>query len=363
VVNYLLWHTELGQLDIRRPDLGRPEFPGLWNILLEDRRSPISRRQLQCGDICRRQGYVEWMHVYERRGQRIAAHEAKTAERRHASNESPEHQAYKERTVRIATEAGHRAEAEVRTRDGKVRSDVVVYGATELPVGFEIQRSFEPEGSIQRRNKASFDHGVLAAWHTDDTQMFNRNEVAWTRTDNNLPPKAIRDGNHLQVRGGYRYLEMEKCDERRARPCLTKRTGKCGRWHPVSSARQISYDDFVRGVASGHIVQAGVKEFRATFHFWTSAVELGRYEDTIGASARPAGPRPRNPANGTSERDPTCRARPRIEIQGGPYLNWRDSSHWSSLEMPCRFCRTPTNLRDNDGRPAHKTCAEAQLGN
>ncbi|MBR8638674.1 hypothetical protein KEF29_03510 [Streptomyces tuirus] len=187
MVNNLLWHAELGELDIRKPDLGRPALPGLWELLLADKRTPLSRRQLQCGGICRRQGYVEWMYVYERQGKRVAAHEAKTAERRHVSNESPEHQAYKERTVRVATEAGHRAEAEVRTKDGKVRSDVVIYGATDMPTGLEIQRSFEPEGAIRRRNKASFDHGVLAAWHTDDTQMFNRNEVAWTRTDNNLP--------------------------------------------------------------------------------------------------------------------------------------------------------------------------------
>lgn len=363
MVNDKLWHTELGELDIREPDLGRPELPGLWELLLSDRRTPIPRRQLQCGGICRAQGYVEWMHVYERQGQRIAAHEAKTAERRHISNESPEHLAYKERTVRVATEAGHRAEAEVRTRDGKVRSDVLIYGATDMPTGFEIQRSFEPEGAIRRRNKASADHGVLAAWHTDDTQMFKRNEVAWTRTDNDLPPRAIRDGKHLQVRGGYRYLQMEKCDERRARPCLTKRTGKCGKWHPVSSVRQISYDDFVRGVAAGEVVQAGVKEFRTTFHFWTSAVELDRYEDTIGRSVRPAGPAPRKPAAGSSDRDPTCRARPRIEVHGGPCLDWHDRSHWAPLDAPCRYCGGLTHLRDEAGRPAHKTCAEAQLGN
>lgn len=359
MVNNLLWHTELGELDIRKPDLGRPGLPGLWQRLLDDHRTPLSRRGLQCGDICRRQGYVEWMHVYERQGQRIAAHEAKTAERRHVSNESPEHQAYKERTVRVAVEAGHRAEAEKRSSDGKIRSDVLVYGATERPTGFEIQRSFEPEGAIRHRNKNATDHGILAAWHTDERQMFDRNEVAWTRTDNHLPPKAIRDGKHLQVRGGFRHLDLEKCDERRARPCLTKRTGKCGKWHPVSSATQIHYDDFVRGVAAGEIVQAGVKEFRTVFHYWTTAVELDRYEDTVGRSASPAGPKPRLPATATSQQEPTCRARPRIELHHGPVLDWRDRSHWSHLDMPCRHCGGLTRLRDEVGRPSHKTCAEA----
>lgn len=360
MVNFLLWHTELGELDIRKPDLGRPDLPHLWQLLLEDRRTPISRRQLQCGDICRRQGYVEWMHIYERQGRRIAAHEAKTAERRHVANEGPEHLAYKERTVRVAVEAGHRAEMEVRTADGKVRSDVLIYGATPRPTAIEIQRSFEPEHAIRRRDKASTDHDVLAAWHTDDTRMFNRNEVAWTRTDNNLPPLAIRDGKDLQVRGGFRHLDLEKCDERRARPCLTKRTGRCGKWHPVSSATQIHYDDFVRGVAAGEVVQAGIKEFRTTFHFWTTEVELDRYEDTVGRSTRPTGPGQRKPASGTSRQDPTCRSRPRIEISRGPVFDWSDKSHWSPLNNPCRYCGGLTHLRDEGGRPAHKTCAQDQ---
>ncbi|GAA5026145.1 hypothetical protein [Actinopolymorpha pittospori] len=43
----------------------------------------------------------------------------------------------------------------------------------------------------------------------------------------------------------------------------------------------------------------------------------------------------------------------------GRLQDWRDSHRWSSRQMPCRFCAAPTNLRDLDGRPAHKVCAEA----
>lgn len=360
MANRFIWHTQLGMLDITKPDLDRPELPGLWQLLLNDHSTPISHRQLQCGGICREQGYVEWMQVYERQSQRIAAHERTSAQHRHRTNESDEHKAYKERTIRVAVEAGHRAEAEVRTADGKVRSDVLVYGAADIPTSFEIQRSHETEQSIRRRNKAARDHDILAAWHTDDDQMFKRNEVAWTRTDKGLHPRAIRDGSHLQIRGGFRYLDMEKCDERRARPCLTKKTGKCGKWHPVSSPKQIPYDDFVRGVAAGEFVQAGVKERRETFHFWTTVSELARYEDTIGRSTQPTGPAARKPATSSSNREATCRERPRIEIHHGPHLNWRDSSHWAAHDMPCRYCGGLTHLRDETGRPAHKVCAEAQ---
>jgi len=39
-------------------------------------------------------------------------------------------------------------------------------------------------------------------------------------------------------------------------------------------------------------------------------------------------------------------------------LDWREAHHWSSLALPCRYCRGLTHLRDDDRRPAHKTCAE-----
>lgn len=44
-----------------------------------------------------------------------------------------------------------------------------------------------------------------------------------------------------------------------------------------------------------------------------------------------------------------------------PLLDWRDSSHWSHVEKPCRYCAGPTQLRDSKRKPAHKTCAEQAL--
>lgn len=42
-------------------------------------------------------------------------------------------------------------------------------------------------------------------------------------------------------------------------------------------------------------------------------------------------------------------------------LDWRDSSHWSDRELPCRYCGVPTNLRDSRMKAAHKACAEDAL--
>ncbi|GHA08580.1 hypothetical protein GCM10010345_11160 [Streptomyces canarius] len=41
-------------------------------------------------------------------------------------------------------------------------------------------------------------------------------------------------------------------------------------------------------------------------------------------------------------------------------LDWTDPKrHWAQRPRPCRFCKGPTCLRDEGGRPSHKTCAEA----
>ncbi|MFJ9754942.1 hypothetical protein [Streptomyces sp. NPDC101149] len=46
----------------------------------------------------------------------------------------------------------------------------------------------------------------------------------------------------------------------------------------------------------------------------------------------------------------------------GTLLDWRNSDvHWSSRELPCRYCGVPTYLRDSKHKPAHKVCAEEAL--
>ncbi|MFF9894925.1 hypothetical protein [Streptomyces longispororuber] len=56
------------------------------------------------------------------------------------------------------------------------------------------------------------------------------------------------------------------------------------------------------------------------------------------------------------------RAPPEPEYVPGALLNWTDSSHWDyDGPLPCRYCGTPTHLRDSRGKPADKVCAEAAL--
>lgn len=42
-------------------------------------------------------------------------------------------------------------------------------------------------------------------------------------------------------------------------------------------------------------------------------------------------------------------------------LDWSASEHWSDDAKPCRCCTTATHGRDEQGRPCHKSCAEAEL--
>lgn len=55
------------------------------------------------------------------------------------------------------------------------------------------------------------------------------------------------------------------------------------------------------------------------------------------------------------------RARQQPPPPPGGVLNWRDPSHWSWTEKPCRYCGKPTHLRDSHRSPAHKVCAEDAL--
>ncbi|MFE0137659.1 hypothetical protein ACFWY6_39800 [Streptomyces sp. NPDC059037] len=46
----------------------------------------------------------------------------------------------------------------------------------------------------------------------------------------------------------------------------------------------------------------------------------------------------------------------------GELLDWRESSHWDYGDpLPCRYCGSPTHLRDSKGKPADKVCAEAAV--
>ena len=42
-------------------------------------------------------------------------------------------------------------------------------------------------------------------------------------------------------------------------------------------------------------------------------------------------------------------------------LDWRSGKHWGGRRLPCVHCGKGAFCRDEQGRPAHKTCAETAL--
>jgi hypothetical protein len=47
------------------------------------------------------------------------------------------------------------------------------------------------------------------------------------------------------------------------------------------------------------------------------------------------------------------------DLPSSGVLDWSDAKrHWHFRLRPCRYCKGPTSLRDEEGRPSHKTCAE-----
>ena len=63
-------------------------------------------------------------------------------------------------------------------------------------------------------------------------------------------------------------------------------------------------------------------------------------------------------ATATQTPAPTLTGFVRVDVS----LNWSDSSHWDGRwQKVCPFCGRNTNLRDDNGDAAHKTCIEADI--
>jgi hypothetical protein len=364
-----VWHTQLGiELDLTRHDLGHPGRTGLWGELYEEdrlyasQRVRVSDRGLQCAGVCRDAGVTAWMYLRQRAdGRREAVHEHAEDERRHrAAGMSDEHKAYQERVVRVAESAGHRAEAEVTPRGGRIRTDALVHGPGNLRVGWEIQRTDINAATVRRRIGLARDRGITPAWHTDRTDFDRRQETHWTRTDK-LPPEIIRRRGDLVVWTGVRAIDWWRCDSSSRIPCPDRGHGRCNDLHPSPKPAPVQFDDLVRKTAAGVLVPLVFRTPTVTHRFWVSDADRDRYLDNTGQRvADAAWDTSDAPARGRGSSDgPTCRPRITLTATSGPVLDWGDRKHWSDQTGPCRHCGKQTNLRDDTGVACHKICQEA----
>ncbi|MER5312947.1 hypothetical protein ABT034_34825 [Streptomyces sp. NPDC002773] len=276
--------------------------------------------------------------------------------------------------------------------------------------------------SVKARAARAAKHGITPAWHTDRSDYASRTDTHWTRSDN-LPAEVIAKSGDLRVVSGYRALDFWRCDHRALYRCPETQR-RCGQMHVTPKPRDVFFDDLVRRTAAGLIVPVEHRTGSKTYRFWVTDADQERLEDfNIGrpvlpsaepederelpthashraptcrpsaqaaaaalsvesavtlppfpaqpsASPRPIGAWPSVPsipAQPEPHSEPPAAVVPAIPRQPGPddrveerLLDWRSSVHWSSELRPCRYCSVATNLRDEDGVPSHKTCAEAQ---
>lgn len=317
-----------GVLDLDSDDLGHPEAPGLWQMLLSDRKRPVPERGLFCPTCIRsRPSQPEWMYVYERQdGLKIAVHN-NPSHNAHA-NESDEHLAYKERIAAAAQHGGYQADLEVRTADGKARSDVRVIGANGQEFGFEPQLRYSSAPAIRKRDRVRRDRGISPFWHVVDPYHPLINNAAWGRTDSDLPASVIRGSSLLEVRGGVYQLLMEKCDRFTAVPCPVLRTGRCGQYHPTWKIKARPLDQLVCDIAAGEYVSVVQKFGRFTRWFWTPATDRQIYLDAGGELLQPEreirARLPRQSSGAVGERDVECTRDRSGEFQPGPKQPPRD---------------------------------------
>jgi hypothetical protein len=169
------------------------------------------------------------MFLTERDGVRFATHHNPSIAD-HPSQESDQHKALKERIARAAELGGFTVEIEDRATHGRRRTDVLVRGASGLLVGHEVQLAYASLASVKKRAKLAREDGITPLWATVDPKRDFINHVPWAQTDN-FPWKYISEGGNLQIRGGVRSLEMERCNIRNPEPCPVRVRGKCGQLH------------------------------------------------------------------------------------------------------------------------------------
>lgn len=395
-MTHSVYHRELGvALNLTLPDLGHPGLPGLWERLRADKRD-VADRGLQCMEcMTARPNCPEWMVLVERDGRRFARHH-NPGIADHATNESNEHKAYKERVIKAAELGGFRAEPENRSADGKRRTDVLVAGGTQ-DVGWEIQLSYATLDSVRSRANLARRDDIAPLWATVDPTRDFIDKVPWALL-RGMEWQFVARSPAIPVRGGVRTLQFWRCDNRR-RPCPVKGVGGCGLLHEEwLRANDITLDDLVRSSASGAYVPV-VLPGKTSRRWWITAEDRARFLDNGGVlldEGEHKHPRTVTRESPAAEKpnDPECRygqdggyrsppapirddgspvvtaatrgtrpvPRPRRQPATVPALNWSDRAHWNGgRTAPCHLCSRPAFLVDDAGRPAHKTCTERAM--
>lgn len=306
-----VYHTGLGiDLNLTEPDLGHPEFPGLWDTLRADERH-VPERQLQCLR-CRetRPDCPEWMFLTERDGIRFASHFTKGIAD-HPTPESDQHKAFKDRIVGAAEHGGFKVATEDRSEDGKRRTDVLVRGDDGVAIGWEVQLSWASLESVRQRAALARRDGITPLWASVDATRDFIDRVPWALLPD-MPWYRIKDHRQLLVRGGVRRLGFYRCVWSSPLPCPAKGRGRCNQLHGTwESADKVLLEHLVEGSAAGEYV-AIILPGKRVRRWWVKPADRDKYADSVGGlPAEDDLTRHRKPAAASvmdpKEIDPECR--------------------------------------------------------
>ncbi|MFJ8477584.1 hypothetical protein [Kitasatospora sp. NPDC094011] len=386
-----VFHTAYGiEINLTLPDLGHPDRPGL----LAEITTPIDRRErdlLQCLEhhrdgACQAEedGRSPWMAIRRRtlggRTTWVAAHlpvrHTPTAE------ESAKHRAMKERIARVAERHGLQAEVEARAVDGRIRTDVLVTGASGLRIGWEAQYSPISADTVRRRSRAAAERGIVPLWVTDSDRSSVVERAPWARVDE-FGWREIASSIAMVVRGGVRHLQQWKCLPSSQRPCPDNGSA-CGRFHaawhlpalclPAKPPTEV--DELVVASADGEFAPMRVPrqcDPRSVSRMWVPAADRDRWHEMFGPEEvqDPSADQPPADADITytrQELDATCRygeetfafddPRPRRGTSAGTGLHTFD-------EVPERLFTVPRQerrLTAVDAAAAQRQAAADELG-
>ncbi|GLY21680.1 competence protein CoiA family protein [Micromonospora sp. NBRC 101691] len=355
-------HLKLGiTLDLAQPDLGHPERDNLWEQLRE---RPIHRGELRCMGRCaqRDPNNPQWVYLREWQGQRQAVHLNPGARANHAGeSESDEHKALKERGYTAAINAGLHATVEDHAPHGKRITDLVIE-ADGHRLGVEYQRSLQAPARIKSRVAIAQADGLTPFWATDNPDLKIDYRAPFARF-NGAQPYEIRAGASLRVVSGYDKVVYEQCGWKGPR-CPVTGGLRCGKIHAYRLAASIELDELQIGAATRVFLPLQEPKKGGGYNYrWLRAADLERYLDDRSPSF---GGTIASPNSADKAAALACNQRgglPLGQQHSGPAtasvsLNW--SKHAAGEPRPCRVCQKPALMRDQDGRPCHKVCAESQ---
>lgn len=400
VVTHTVRHTGYDiVLNLTLPDLGHPEYPGLWEEIY--RPKPFDRSLLRCAWKAAGVTCAGAMYVQVRDGTRVAVHcDTSIAAHPETAPESDVHKALKERVARSAQQGGFGAEVEDSALDRARVTDVLVTGPGGRRIGWEIQLSgIAPRRVIERSNLAHRD-GITPLWAVDKPAAAPINRAPWARMDEITDWRVAAD-RALLIRGGVRSLRMRPCEPAWFERCpadaaLPERF--CDEKHPRLEPKEIHLEDLVVGTACAQFVPLFVPARKKTvggWFLWLTAPEKQEFLQGQPEAQPYAAPETSSELSGTlleqlarpddlachyGEPSKTRRVRvPRDQEAALDASAWRAASSstdfatgrilppvppveaWQHTKVggpaPCIVCGRPAHLRHPDtGQPAHKVC-------